>query len=115
MKIILSKNVSSLTGCLDPDNGFHIQSKTLHDGTKVFYTSLRNHRQKLIPYDAHWQFIRLLAGMADRGTYIADIILPRGELFEALHDAGQSIPPLSLHKKDLHADDINALIHFYNL
>jgi len=115
MKIELAKNVRSLTGFLTRANGIYIRSKTKKDGTKVFYASKRDHRQKIIPPDGHWQFIRLCAEMAQKGNYIADIIVPRSELLEALHDACLSIPPQTVAHGDLHADEINALLKEYNL
>ena len=119
MKIELAKNVRSLTGFLTRANGIYIRSKTKKDGTKVFYASKRNHRQKIIPPDGHWQFIRLCAEMAQKGNYIADIIVPRSEFLEAYYTAHHFVPrctlPAVLHAHDIIGEMVNENSSFHSI
>ena len=114
MKIILSKNVKELSGYLTRLYGVFIKSRTGKDNNKVFFTACRKFSNA--HKGGYWTFIRLCAREAAIGDRcIADIHLPRGELLEALHDAGLSIPPRTVPPGDLSADDLNQLIQDYSL
>ena len=80
MKVILSKNITSLTGSLGRGFGYYISKRG-----KNFY-AVRNSKG-VIPPDGHWRFIESCARLAKSGLHIADIKVGRQELELALYQA----------------------------
>lgn len=81
MEIFLSKQCESLTGTLGRGFGYYIRSTK-----KRRYFSQRSKHS--VPPDGHWCFILACAILAQNKLHIADIRVRRGELVEALWEAG---------------------------
>ena len=80
MKVILSKNITSLTGSLGRGFGYHISKRG-----KNFY-AVRNSKG-VIPPDGHWRFIESCARLAKSGLHIADVKVGWQEVYDALYEA----------------------------
>ena len=82
MKIILSKQVKSLTGMLGRGFGYHIKHR------KNGFFGERNSNGSVPPY-GHWLFIAVCAELAQIGLHIVDIEVTRNEIADALSEAGK--------------------------
>ena len=80
MKIILSQNITSLTGELLKGCGYHIEHR------KKGFFSKRNQRGN-VPSDGHWRFIESCARLAKSGLHIADVKVGWQEVYDALYEA----------------------------
>ena len=82
MQIILSKQCESLTGSLGQGFGYVIVKRG-----KCFFSQRCNHNV-LVPPDGHWRFIVSCAKLAQNCLHITDVIVPDGEIRNALLEAG---------------------------
>jgi len=80
MKVILSKQCLSLTGCLGQGFGYYLQER------KGNFYGIRQ-RGGSVPPDGHWRFIVLCAELAQNKLHITDIKVPWLELQTALYEA----------------------------
>ena len=80
MKIILTNQCASLTGCLNKGFGYSVQKQ------KGGFYSKRNSKGH-VPPEGHLAFILACAKIANTGLYISDIRLSREELRDALVEA----------------------------
>ena len=79
MEIILTKQCKALTGCIGHRFGYYIRSTK-----KGRYFGQRSKHS--VPPDGHWRFIVACAELAGM-LHIADIIVSREELKQALYEA----------------------------
>ena len=82
MKIILSKQVDSLTGMLDKRCGYNIQHR------KTGFYVIRNTRG-FVPRDGHLRCIIQCARLAKNRLYATDVNVHWMELSDALYEAGK--------------------------
>lgn len=80
MKVILSKQCLSLTGCLGQGFGYYLQER------KGNFYGIRQ-RGGSVPPDGHLRFIFLCAELAQNRLHITDIEVPWLELQTALYEA----------------------------
>ena len=99
MEIILSQQCKALTGCIGHRFGYYIRS------TKKgrFFSQRSKHS---VPSDGHWRFIVACADLAQSGLHIADIIVSREELKQALYEAHGFVAMQNLRLEIYHARDI---------
>ena len=108
MEIILSKQCAALTGSLGKGFGYFIQRRRSYDGSVRFFSQRSKHPP--IPRDGHLRFIFACAELAQMKTHIADIIVSRQELLDALLEAGWYVSRHVPEKlKFLHASDVLTL------
>ena len=81
MELILSNNVTSLTGQFGQDHGYAIRRR----GTRFFSTRCSNRQ---VPKDGHLQFIILAAKLSKNGMFLVNIQVPQKEFADALQEAG---------------------------
>ncbi|MBP5758738.1 MAG: hypothetical protein J6W45_04990 [Bacteroidales bacterium] len=81
MKVILSKQTLSLVGMLRPELGYYLRRKG-----ETFFAQRSAHGA---PPDGHWRFIVLCAELAQNKLHITDIEVFRGEIGDALVEAGR--------------------------
>lgn len=86
MELILSRQCESLTGSLGSGFGYHIQRRTDSDGTIHFWGVRKS--KGTVPSDGHLRFILTCANLAQNKLHISDIRVDRGELCDALREAG---------------------------
>jgi len=99
MKIIMSQQCLSLTGCLGRGYGYHIEHR------KHGFYSIRD-AKGIIPPDGHWRFIVLCAELAQNKLHITDIRVSRDELKTALYEARCFIAMQNLRLDTYSARDI---------
>lgn len=80
MQVILSKNITSLTGSLCRGFGYHISKRG-----KNFY-AVRNSKG-VVPPEGHWRFIAACARLSKSGLHIADVKVVWQEVYDALYEA----------------------------
>ena len=108
MEIILSKNLTSLTGQFSKENGYAVRRR----GKRFF--SARNSRGTVHYYD-HWLFIVHCAELAQSKLLVTDIVLSRKEFFDAIHEAKLKVPEDRVQINPLYACDVLNLKNYYNL
>ena len=86
MEVILSEQCKSLTGCLGKGYGYFIQKRKAKDGSVRFFSQRSKHLP--IPRDGHLRFILTCADLAQTKLHVSDIRVKRGELADALWEAG---------------------------
>ena len=99
MKVILSKQCLSLTGCLGQGFGYYLQER------KGNFYGIRQ-RGGSVPPDGHLRFIFLCAELAQNKLHITDIRVSREELKTALYEAHCFIAMQNLRLDTYHARDI---------
>ena len=103
MKLILSEQCKSLTGCLGQGFGYFIQARRTKNG-EVNYFSQRS--KYGAPPDGHWRFIVACAELAQRHLHIADIRVEIEEVKQALYEAHFFMAAQSLRLETYNARDI---------
>ena len=103
MKLFLSEQCLSLTGCLGRGYGYFIQARRTKSG-KVSYFSQRS--KYGAPPDGHWRFIVTCAELAQNRLHITDIRVSRDELKTALYEARCFIAMQNLRLDTYSARDI---------
>ena len=98
MKVILSKQCLSLTGCLGQGFGYYLQER------KGNFYGIR--QRGSVPPDGHLRFIFLCAELAQNKLHITDIRVSREELKTALYEAHCFIAMQNLRLDTYHARDI---------
>lgn len=112
MEIILSKQSKSLTGCLGKGYGYFVQRRRSSDGSVRFFSQRSKHPP--IPRDGHLRFIFLCAELTQYKLFVSDIRVERGELADALREAGRFDLADSITKNpDQLQDVMNASEIFY--
>jgi len=115
MKILLTKQVKSLTGSLGSGYGYHIEHR------KNGFFAIRNSKG-VVPPDGHWRFILTCALLAKQRLHITDISIRWQELREALYEATNFIAARQVDwngriavKTTYNAEDIINLKHTFSL
>jgi hypothetical protein len=115
MKILLTKQVESLTGSLGSGYGYSIQRQ------RGGFFSKRNSKGK-VPPDGHWRFIVTCAELTKHRLHITDISIHWQELSLALYEAAHFIAFRQVRangrdakKIDYNAEDIINLKHTFGL
>ena len=97
MKIILTQQCEMLSGALNKNFGYFIVRRK-----SGFYSQRSKHS---VPPDGHWRFILMCAELAGM-LHIADIIVSREELKQALYEAHGFVAMQNLRLEIYHARDI---------
>ena len=84
MKLFLSEQCLSLTGCLGRGYGYFIQARRTKSGTVNYFSQRSKYN---VPHDGHWRFIVVCAELAQNRLHITDIRVTREELKQALYEA----------------------------
>ena len=102
MKVILSKQCLSLTGCLGQGFGYYLQER------KGNFYGIR--QRGSVPPDGHLRFIFLCAELAQNKLHITDIEVTQKEIIKALHEMhrGDYLWQFS-YPDTLHANDVLSL------
>ena len=115
MEIILSEQCKSLTGSLVNGFGYFIQRRKAKDGSVRFFSQRSKHQP--IPRDGRLRFILTCANLAQMKLHVSDIRVKRGELADALWEAGlHDLADSVTENKDHLQDVMNAsdIINFKN-
>ena len=113
MEIILTKQCESLSGSLGKGFGYFIVGRWSRKDVRFRYYSQRSKWD--VPTDGHIRFIIACAELAQMKTHITDIRVSRGELRDAIWEAGffyladYIVANPKIYPDPLHADDINNL------
>ena len=113
MIVYLLPNVKSLTGFLNSQNGYFLQSPKRIDGVPTSY----GRKGPNPPPGGHWRFICECASLAKQRILISSIEVSGFELAEALQDAGlreRMCAPIAL-MRNYTADEINYMKETFNL
>jgi hypothetical protein len=98
MKVFLTQQCLSLTGCLGRGYGYFLVKRK-----GQFYSVRSKHS---VPPDGHWRFIVLCAELAQNRLHITDIEVKREELKQALYEAHIFIAMQNLRLESYNAQDI---------
>lgn len=101
MELILSPQITTLTGSLSKSYGYYIRRSG-----KRFFSQRK--AKGFVPADGHLRFIIACARLSHEGFFLSDILISGSELIDAAREAGVNLPPLSP-DTTYHAPDILSL------